>query len=92
VPAKNTMPQVKAFNFNGTPLYDFVAYSQYLTSGIRLSARDLSGDGLVELLALPNKSASALLRIYDSKGLEKSNVYLRNAQDKNGYNLDILLD
>ncbi|MDQ5970516.1 MAG: Peptidase protein [Patescibacteria group bacterium] len=92
VPAKNTMPQVRAFNFNGTALYDFIAYSQYLTSGIRLSARDLSGDGLVELLALPNKSASALLRIYDSKGLEKSNVYLRNAQDKNGYNLDILLD
>jgi hypothetical protein len=92
VPAKNTMPQVKAFNFNGTPLYNFIAYSQYLTSGIRLSARDLSGDGLVELLALPNKYSSALLRIYDSNGLEKSNVYLRNAQDKNGYNLDILLD
>lgn len=92
VPAKNSTPQVRAFNFNGTPLYDFIAYSQYLTSGIRLVARDLSGDGLVELLALPNKSSSALLRIYDSNGLEKSNVYLRNAQDKNGYNLDILLD
>ncbi len=92
VPAKNSMPQVRAFNFNGTPLYDFIAYSQYLTSGIRLSARDLSGDGLVELLTLPNKSSSALLRIYDSHGLEKSNLYLRNVQDKNGYNLDILLD
>ncbi len=92
VPAKNAVPQVKAFNFNGTPLYNFIAYSQYLTSGIRLSARDLSGDGWAELLALPNKSASALLRIYDNNGLEKDNLYLRNPQDKNGYNLDILLD
>lgn len=92
VPAKNSAPQVKAFSFNGKLLYNFVAYSQYLTSGIRLSARDLSGDGLVELLGLPNKSSSALLRIYDSRGLEKNNLYLRNPQDKNGYNLDVLFD
>lgn len=92
VPAKNSVPQVNAFSFNGQPLYSFVAYSQYLTAGIRLSARDLSGDGYLELLALPNKSSSALLRIYDSRGLEKNNLYLRNPQDKNGYNLDVLFD
>ncbi len=92
VPVKNIAPQVKAFLFNGSPLYNFMAYSQYLTSGIRLSARDISGDGLPELLALPNKLSSALLRVYDNNGLEKSNLYLRNPQDKNGYNLDVLFD
>ncbi len=92
VPAKNSAPQVKAFNFNGTPLYDFMAYSQYLTVGIRLQARDLSGDLRPEILALPNKGSSALLRIYDHNGLEKDSVYLRNPQDKNGYNVDILVD
>lgn len=92
VPAKNYAPQVRAFNFNGSPLYNFLAYSQYLNSGIKLLAKDTSGDAWPELLALPNKGASALLRIYDWHGLEKDSFYLRNSQDKNGYNIDIIID
>ncbi len=92
VPAKNSAPEVKAFMFNGTPIYNFMAYSQYLSSGIKLQARDLSGDGRPELLALPNKGSSALLRIYDYNGLEKDSFNLRSPQDKNGYNVDILVD
>lgn len=90
-PAKGYQPQVKVFDFSGKFKTSFIAYSRYLTSGIRLAARDISGDRQSEILALPNKGNAALLRIYDINGLEKNNFYLRSPYDKNGYNLEVLV-
>lgn len=90
-PAKGYQPQVKVFDFSGKLKSDFIAYSRYLTGGIKIIARDISGDTQPEILALPNKGNVALLRIYDAKGLEKNNFYLRSPYDKNGYNLEVLV-
>lgn len=90
VPAKSYSPQLKLFSMKGREKGNFLAYSEYLNTGVQLLAKDISGDRLPEILALPNKGAAALLRIYDSKGLEKSNLYLRDAKDRNGYSFEIL--
>ncbi len=90
VPAKDEAPQIKLFNIKGRLKSEFLSFSSYLITGVRLVAKDISGDNLPEILALPSKGASALLRVYDALGLEKDNFYLRNSKDRNGYNMEIL--
>ncbi len=90
VPAKNYAPTVKAFSMNGRLKSEFLAFSNALTTGVKILAKDISGDGLPEILVWPTKGAAALLRVYDHNGLEKDNFYLRDAQDRNGYNLELI--
>ena len=90
VPAKGRSPEVKMFSIRGRLKGQFTAYSKSLTSGISILARDISGDKMPEILTLPSKGSAALLESYDSKGLEKDSFYLRDPEDKNGYNFEIL--
>jgi hypothetical protein len=69
---------------------EFLAFNSFLTTGIQVLAKDISGDALPEILALPTKGAAALLRIYDHNGLEKNSINLRDVKDKNGYNIDLI--
>ncbi|MCD4761196.1 FG-GAP-like repeat-containing protein, partial [bacterium] len=89
VPADDNPPQIKLFSMRGRLKAEFLSYSQYLRTGVRVLARDISGDKLPEILSLPSQGTS-LLRVYDSLGVEKSNLYLRNPQDNTGYNFEIL--
>jgi hypothetical protein len=90
VPAKDYAPDVKLFSLKGRLKGEFLAYNKYLKTGVKLVAKDISGDRLPEIIALPSKGSAALLKVYDATGLEKDTFYLRNANDKNGYNFDIL--
>ena len=87
----NSVPTIKLFNFKGRNKGEFLVYSKHLKTGIDIIAKDFSGDKKPELLILPNKGSSALLKIYDSLGLEKDSFYLREVSDKNGYNFDVLV-
>ncbi|MDP2812679.1 MAG: S8 family serine peptidase [bacterium] len=90
VPAKNSAPNIKMFSYRGRLKGEFLAYSEHLLSGIKILAKDISGDSLPEIITLPNRGAASLMRIYDSLGLEKDNFYVRNVNDKNGYYFEIL--
>ena len=90
VPARSLAPQIKMFNMKGKLKGEFLSYNQYLRSGIKIVAKDISGDGLPEIITLPSKGSAALLKVYDSQGLEKDGFYARSSQDKNGYYFDIL--
>ncbi|PWB38306.1 MAG: hypothetical protein C3F02_04855 [Parcubacteria group bacterium] len=90
VPAKGHSPDVRVFGLKGRLKSEFVPYSKYLTTGIKILATDISGDKLPEILTLPNQGSTSLLRIFDSSGLEKNNYYLRNPHDRNGYNFSVL--
>lgn len=90
VPSKGRAPAVKVFNLKGRLKSEFMPYSKYLTTGIKILASDISGDNLPEILTLPNQGSTALMRIFDSAGLEKSNYYLRHPHDKSGYNFSVL--
>ena len=90
VPSKNHAPDVKMFSIRGRLKGEFTAYSKSLTSGVNILARDISGDKMPEILTLPAKGSAALLHSYDSNGLEKDSFYLRDPEDRNGYNFEIL--
>jgi hypothetical protein len=89
-PRVNYSPDIKLFSFKGRDKGGFLSYSQYLTTGVEIVSSDITGDGLPEIITLPNKGGAALLKIYDYNGLEKNSFYLRNPEDKNGYNFGIL--
>lgn len=89
-PRTGHAPDIKLFSLKGRDKGGFLSYSQYLKSGIEIVASDITGDGRPEIIALPNKGGAALLKVYDYNGLEKSSLYLRSPEDKNGYNFGIL--
>ena len=90
VPAKDQVADIKMFSQKGRLKGQFTGFNSSLRSGLEIIARDLSGDGLPEILALPHKNSAALLKIYDHLGLEKDSFYLRDVGDKNGYQLEVL--
>jgi len=90
VPVKDDQYIVKLFSMKGRDKGQFLSYGKSLTMGLKIIAKDISGDNIPEILTLPNKGTASLLRIYDDNGLEKDNMYLRNPNDRNGYSLDIL--
>jgi subtilisin family serine protease len=90
VPAKNQTTHVKMFSTKGRLKGEFAAYTSQLRSGAEIVARDLSGDGQPEILTIPHRGSAALLKVYDSRGLEKDSFYLRDVSDKNGYQLEVL--
>jgi len=92
VPARGEAPMINVFDYTGNLESSFIGFSKYLTTGLRLLAKDISGDQMPEILAIPSKGAAALLRVYDVAGLEKSNLYLRSPQDRSGYNFDVLVN
>ena len=89
-PAKNQTAQIKMFSMKGRSKGEFLAYTSQLKTGIEIIARDLSGDGHPEILTLPHQGSAALLKVYDSRGLEKNSFYLRDVNDKNGYQIEVL--
>ena len=91
-PTKNASPTIRLFSMKGRQKGEFMAHSQYLTSGVKVLARDISSDRLPEILTLPNKRSAALLKIYDYKGLEKDSFYLSDVWDRNGYNFEVLFN
>ncbi len=90
VPVKDDGYTIKLFSMKGRNKGQFLSYSKSLTMGLKIIAKDISGDNIPEILTLPNKGTASLLRVYDHDGLEKSNMYLRNPNDKNGYSINIL--
>ncbi len=89
-PQKDQIAHVRTFSFKGRDKSNFVAFTTQLKTGVNIIARDLSGDGVPEILTLPKKNSAALLKVYDAYGLEKNSFYLKNASDKNGYQIEVL--
>lgn len=89
-PQQEQIAHIRAFSFKGREKSSFVAFNTQLKTGVNIVARDLSGDGVPEILTLPKKNSAALLKVYDAYGLEKSSFYLKDAKDKNGYQLEVL--
>jgi|GEM_PF-2291684 len=70
VPGEGCSSQVKIFNFVGEPLFTlgFFAYDQTLTSGFRVAAGDVNGDGRDEIITSPAQGVPAHVRIFNYVG------------------------
>ncbi len=88
-PSRNLATQIRLFSYKGKLKHDWLAFNANYKGGVELVVRDLSGDGIPEILTLPHKGSAALLRIYNYDGVEKNSFYLRDSNDKNGYQLEV---
>lgn len=72
-PGTGCGPQVKIFNSKGQAVLTkgFFAYSQGLRVGLRVAAGDVNKDGKAEIVTVPERGASAQVRIFDYKGKAK---------------------
>lgn len=63
-PKNGATAHVRVFNTDGTLMTTFFAYQQELKAGAVLKLADLTGDGLAELLVIPEGKAGSHLRAY----------------------------
>ncbi len=72
-PGTGCGPQVKVFNRNGTQVLTkgFFAYSQGLRVGLRVAAGDVNKDGKAEIVTVPERGATAQVRVFDYAGKAK---------------------
>ena len=73
IPGEGCPAHVKVFNFVGESQFTlgFHAYDTNLTTGFRVTAGDLNGDGLDEIVTAPEKNAPAHVRIFNYIGKPK---------------------
>lgn len=60
--------QVRIFNRNGGVVTQFNAYGSGFTGGSRVSVGDVHGDGVLDIIALPNSNGSAQARVFTKDG------------------------
>ena len=60
-------PHVKVFDgTNGAVLFSFFAFDVGFTGGVRVSASDITGDGLIDILTAPGEGSGPNLRAFDA--------------------------
>jgi subtilisin family serine protease len=61
-------PQVKVFDKNGKLYSQFLAYDKSFRGGVNVSAGDIDGDGVEEIIAGAGKTGIPEVRIFDDQG------------------------
>lgn len=68
-------PDVKLIKSNGLVIGDFKAYDSKFSGGVRVSAGDVDGDGIEEIVTVPASRGGAHVRIFDQYGQLKSHFF-----------------
>jgi len=63
-PGEGFGPQVRVFDHRGTFINDFFVYQQSFRGGIELTAADINGDGLADLIVKPLMDGGSNIRVY----------------------------
>lgn len=61
-------PHVKVFQGDGTLITSFFPYATGFTGGVRVSAEDIDGDSLIELVTAPGPGGGPHVRVFDFNG------------------------
>lgn len=68
-PGPSSQAEVKIYrNFGKTLASSFYVFPRSFTGAARISAGDVTGDGVAEIIAIPNSNGSPQVRIYDANG------------------------
>ena len=60
-------PLVRAFDAKGNVLLNFFAYDPAFRGGVRVSASDVNGDGIAEIITGAGTGGSPLVRVFDAR-------------------------
>lgn len=81
-------PQVRVFDSTGTLKAQFFAYDSSLRNGVTVSACDVNGDGMEEIVTAQGPGGWPLVRIFDGYGtIVNDGFYVLDGQYTGGVNL-----
>lgn len=89
-PARNGGPHIRIFNYNGLLISQFFAYSSLFTGGVSIAIGDADNNGSDEIITGPGPSGSAHVRIFDIKGVVKSQFFAYDEIYTGGINVSAL--
>lgn len=64
-------PEVKIYREDGSLVNSFMVYEENFLGGVNVSAGDLDGDGLGEIVVAPGGEVAAEIKIFDGYGKQK---------------------
>jgi hypothetical protein len=68
-------PHVQVFDGKtGKPLFGFFAYDPQFTGGVRVSAADVNGDGVADVITAPGPGSGPHVRIFDGAALRTQSL------------------
>ncbi|HBK35322.1 MAG: peptidase S8 and S53, subtilisin, kexin, sedolisin [Candidatus Uhrbacteria bacterium GW2011_GWE2_40_58] len=68
VPEAGSPPMVRVFSKNGLLLTEFLAYDEAFSGGVRVAMGDIDADGEDEIVTVPGKGGSPLVRLFEQDG------------------------
>jgi hypothetical protein len=58
-------PRVRVTNADGSERFNFLAFEESFTGGVRVATADLTGDGQDDVVAVPRFGGAPLIRVFD---------------------------
>jgi len=83
-PGKGMKPEVKIFNREGKLLSSFLAYNEKFLGGVNVSAGDINGDGVDEIVSGPGLGGGPHVRVFNKDGTVIQQFFAFNAESRSG--------
>jgi lipoprotein-anchoring transpeptidase ErfK/SrfK len=84
-------PQVRVFDHKGTPTgVQFFAYDEASRGGVNILCRDITGDGVPDIITAPGPTGGPHLRVFSASGVLESELMLTNVPINTGLSLFML--
>jgi len=80
-------PQVRIFDGEGNVESQFFAYADTFRGGVNITAGDIDGDGIAEIITGAGKGGRSHIRIFNKKGEIKSHFFAYNDNFFGGVNV-----
>jgi len=84
-----TNSQIKIFTPSGQPLLDFYANGKW-GRGVTVSAGDVDGDGVIEIITGNNSGGEPLIKIFNTLGQLKNQFYAYDKKFRGGVDVEII--
>ncbi len=83
-PGKGMKPEVKVFNREGKIISSFLAYNEKFLGGVNVSAGDINGDGVDEIVTGPGLGGGPHVRVFNKDGTVIQQFFAFNAESRSG--------
>jgi hypothetical protein len=82
-------PYIKVFDVDGNLIFEFLAYSENFLGGVKVSAGDVDGDGVDEIVTGAGNTGGPHVRIFDRFGRVKSDFFAYDKNFRGGVNIAV---
>ncbi len=82
-------PQIRVFNDQGNIIYQFFAYAESFRGGLTVTAGDVDGDGVNELITAPCNDAGPQIGVFNADGSVVARFFAYAETIRGGYNINV---